>query len=64
MKPTIDYVAKLQFPSGNLPSSLSNESDRLIHWCHGAPGAVFLFAKAYQVNFILVLCPVIIPINC
>ncbi|XP_047480852.1 lanC-like protein 2 isoform X1 [Penaeus chinensis] len=49
VKPTIDYVAKLQFPSGNLPSSLSNESDRLIHWCHGAPGAVFLFAKAYQV---------------
>ena len=22
---------------------------RLIHWCHGAPGAIHLFIKAYQV---------------
>ncbi|XP_068212610.1 lanC-like protein 2 isoform X2 [Palaemon carinicauda] len=49
IKPTVDYVCTLQFSSGNMPSSLNNETDRLVHWCHGAPGAVFLLAKAYQV---------------
>ncbi|KAK7082421.1 Glutathione S-transferase lancl1 [Halocaridina rubra] len=49
IKPTIDYMCSLQFPSGNMPSSLGNKTDRLIHWCHGAPGGVFLFAKAYEV---------------
>ncbi|XP_078377053.1 lanC-like protein 2 isoform X3 [Oculina patagonica] len=39
----------LQFPSGNFPSSLESETDKLIHWCHGAPGAVHLMVKAYQV---------------
>jgi len=38
-----------QFPSGNFPSSLENETDKLYHWCHGAPGAVHLMVKAYQV---------------
>ena len=38
-----------QFPSGNLPSSLESGIDKLIHWCHGAPGAVHLMVKAYQV---------------
>ncbi|XP_071528976.1 lanC-like protein 2 [Panulirus ornatus] len=49
IRPTIDYLCGLQFPSGNMPSSISNTTDRLVHWCHGAPGAIFLFAKAYQV---------------
>jgi len=22
-------------------------SHNLVHWCHGAPGAIYLFAKAY-----------------
>jgi len=35
-----------QFKSGNFPSSLGNETDRLIHWCHGSPGAVHLFLEA------------------
>ena len=46
---TIDYLISKQFSSGNFPSSLESESDRLVHWCHGAPGAVFLMVKAYQV---------------
>lgn len=45
----IDYLLSKQFSSGNFPSSLENESDRLIHWCHGAPGAVYLMLKAYKV---------------
>ncbi|XP_042241527.1 lanC-like protein 2 [Homarus americanus] len=32
-----------------MPSSTSNPSDKLVHWCHGAPGSLFLFAKAYQI---------------
>lgn len=39
-----------QFPSGNFPSSLENETDKLYHWCRGAPGAVHLMVKAYQVK--------------
>ena len=38
-----------QFSSGNFPSSLESGTDKLIHWCHGAPGAVHLMVKAYQV---------------
>ncbi|XP_069183111.1 LOW QUALITY PROTEIN: lanC-like protein 2 [Procambarus clarkii] len=49
IRPTVDYLCSLQFSSGNMPSSMGNPTDRLVHWCHGAPGAVFLFAKAYQV---------------
>nr|BAH72064.1 ACYPI006330 [Acyrthosiphon pisum] len=25
------------------------ESDELVHWCHGAPGVIYLLAKAYLV---------------
>ncbi|KAK1885569.1 LanC-like protein 2 [Dissostichus eleginoides] len=38
VRPSIDYVRHKKFRSGNFPSSLSNESDRLVQWCHGAPG--------------------------
>ena len=39
VKPSIDYLLDVVFPSGNLPSSLeSSHADRLVHWCHGAPG--------------------------
>jgi lantibiotic modifying enzyme len=30
----------LQFPTGNFPSSLPVDSDRLVQFCHGAPGFV------------------------
>ena len=48
VRPTIDYLQGIHFPSGNFPSSLGNNSDKLVHWCHGAPGTVFLFAQAYK----------------
>jgi lantibiotic modifying enzyme len=47
VKPTIDFILSLRLPSGNYPSSLGNPSDRLIHWCHGCPGVVHLFALAF-----------------
>ncbi len=46
VKPSIDYLVKKRFRSGNLPSSRGSENDKLIHWCHGAPGAVHLFLLA------------------
>lgn len=49
VKPSIDYLMDKTFPSGNLPSSRGSNTDKLVHWCHGAPGAVHMFLKAFQV---------------
>eukprot|EP00095_Tigriopus_kingsejongensis_P001659 snap_masked-scaffold670_size114954-processed-gene-0.15 protein:Tk01659 transcript:snap_masked-scaffold670_size114954-processed-gene-0.15-mRNA-1 annotation:"predicted protein" len=38
-----------QFPSGNFPSSLPPKDDRLVQWCHGAPGVIHLYLKAARV---------------
>ena len=47
---TTDFLLETCFSSGNLPSSLeSSHSDRLVHWCHGAPGFVHLLAHAHRV---------------
>uniref|UniRef100_A0A3B3USX0 LanC lantibiotic synthetase component C-like 2 (bacterial) n=1 Tax=Poecilia latipinna TaxID=48699 RepID=A0A3B3USX0_9TELE len=50
VRPSIDYVRHKRFRSGNFPSSLSNESDRLVHWCHGAPGVIHMLIMAYKVS--------------
>ncbi|XP_076827463.1 lanC-like protein 2 [Brachyhypopomus gauderio] len=49
VRPSIDYLRHKKFRSGNYPSSLSNETDRLVHWCHGAPGVVHLLVMAHKV---------------
>lgn len=49
VRPSIDYVRHKRFRSGNFPSSLSNESDRLVHWCHGAPGVIHMLLMAHKV---------------
>ncbi|CAH2259252.1 jg10018 [Pararge aegeria aegeria] len=50
LKPAVDWLLSQQFPSGNYPSSLESASgDRLVQWCHGAPGFVPLCILAYQV---------------
>ncbi|XP_041479095.1 lanC-like protein 2 isoform X2 [Lytechinus variegatus] len=49
IKPTVDYVLQLRFSSGNFPSSLGNQSDKLVHWCHGAPGVIHMLLQAYRV---------------
>ncbi|KAI5106537.1 lanC-like protein 2 [Silurus meridionalis] len=48
VRPSIDYVRHKKFRSGNYPSSLSNETDRLVHWCHGAPGVVHMLIMAHK----------------
>lgn len=49
VKGTLRYMIKNRFPSGNYPSSEGSESDRLVHWCHGAPGVTLTLAKAAEV---------------
>ncbi|XP_012215517.1 glutathione S-transferase LANCL1-like [Linepithema humile] len=49
IKPSLHYLQKLQFSSGNFPSSLDSSSDKLVHWCHGAPGMPALFCLAHKV---------------
>uniref|UniRef100_A0A8C9WIM0 LanC-like protein 2 n=1 Tax=Scleropages formosus TaxID=113540 RepID=A0A8C9WIM0_SCLFO len=49
VRPSVDYVRHKKFRSGNYPSSLSNETDRLVHWCHGAPGVVHVLLMAHKV---------------
>ncbi|KAM9307837.1 lanC-like protein 2 [Gastrophryne carolinensis] len=48
VKPCIDYIRHKKFRSGNYPSSLSNETDRLVHWCHGSPGVIHMLLQAHK----------------
>lgn len=47
IKSALQFVHGLQYPSGNFPSSYGSPKDKLVHWCHGAPGGVYLMIKAY-----------------
>ena len=49
VRPSVDYVLNLQMESGNFPSSKGNDKDRLVHFCHGAPGVVHLLLTSHQV---------------
>lgn len=53
IKPTLDYFVHFQYPSGNFPSSITGHTpptnDKLLHWCHGAPGPVHLLLKAHEI---------------
>ncbi|XP_031375300.1 lanC-like protein GCR2 [Punica granatum] len=49
VKGTLRYMVKNRFPSGNYPSSEGSENDRLVHWCHGAPGVALTLVKAAEV---------------
>ncbi|KAM1356669.1 hypothetical protein ACFX13_031492 [Malus domestica] len=49
VKGTLRYMIKNRFPSGNFPSSEGSESDRLVHWCHGAPGVALTLLRAAEV---------------
>ncbi|XP_015603039.1 uncharacterized protein LOC107271495 [Cephus cinctus] len=49
IQPALRYLIKLKYPSGNFPSSVGSQSDKLVHWCHGAPSMTMLFCLAYKV---------------
>lgn len=54
---SVNYICSLQTPTGNFPCAMDEappyrqrlQQDDLVHWCHGAPGVVYLLAKAYQI---------------
>jgi len=45
---TCDHLITLQFPSGNFPSSYGGKKDKLVHFCHGAPGAIPMLLQAHK----------------
>uniref|UniRef100_A0A0K8TK76 LanC-like protein 3 homolog n=1 Tax=Tabanus bromius TaxID=304241 RepID=A0A0K8TK76_TABBR len=51
IKKSIDFYVSLQDQEGNFPVALEDlktgREKRLVHWCHGAPGAIYLLIKAY-----------------
>ncbi|XP_068620731.1 lanC-like protein 3 [Battus philenor] len=52
IKATVDFMASLQTKEGNWPCCMEEvvlDDHKLIHWCHGAPGMVYLMAKAYLI---------------
>ena len=52
VKGSIDYLRSKMYPSGNVPQSHSSNNDKLVRWCHGAPGAIHLFIlAAHSVKF-------------
>ncbi|XP_064419552.1 glutathione S-transferase LANCL1 isoform X1 [Latimeria chalumnae] len=49
VKPSVDFVRHLKFPSGNYPPCIDDTRDSLVHWCHGAPGVIYMLIQAYKV---------------
>ena len=50
IRQSVDFVLSCETQNGNyppVPGELRGEQDELVHWCHGAPGVVFMLAKAY-----------------
>lgn len=49
----VDFMLSLMQSNGNIAPGMDEvkhrrpEGEELVHWCHGAPGIVYLFAKAY-----------------
>lgn len=50
VKPSVDHVCRLKFPTGNYPPCVGDERDLLVHWCHGSPGVIFMLLQAYRVS--------------
>lgn len=52
VKESIELLLSLQTEEGNWPCCMEEvglEEHKLVHWCHGAPGIVYLMAKAFMV---------------
>ncbi|XP_058822103.1 lanC-like protein 3 homolog [Topomyia yanbarensis] len=44
---SIEYLLTMQDEDGNFPTRLLNSNKKLIHWCHGCAGVIYVLAKAY-----------------
>ncbi|CAH0724248.1 unnamed protein product, partial [Brenthis ino] len=52
IKATVEYIASIQTDEGNWPCCMEEiglSDHKLVHWCHGAPGVIYLMAKAYLI---------------
>lgn len=52
IKQSLDMLVDTQLPDGNFAPTLDEvvgKSSNLLHWCHGAPGIVYVLVKAYLV---------------
>ncbi|XP_060833144.1 lanC-like protein 2 isoform X2 [Bombus pascuorum] len=49
IKPALDFLQNIRYVSGNFPPSIGSQTDKLVHWCHGAPGMTMLFCLAYEI---------------
>ena len=55
IKQSVNFLLQMQTSSGNFPCAMDEappyrprpESEDLVHWCHGAPGMIYLLVKAY-----------------
>ncbi|KAF2069487.1 hypothetical protein CYY_009197 [Polysphondylium violaceum] len=45
---SLDFLMGTMLPSGNFPSRPQNKNDRLVQFCHGAPGVIPTLVKAYS----------------
>uniref|UniRef100_A0A8D3AFW1 Glutathione S-transferase LANCL1 n=2 Tax=Scophthalmus maximus TaxID=52904 RepID=A0A8D3AFW1_SCOMX len=48
VRPSIDHVRRLGFPSGNYPPCVGDDRDQLVHWCHGSPGVIYMLLQAHK----------------
>ena len=46
--PAVNYLLSQRHPSNNLRSSLGSQLDKLVQWCHGAPGLIALLTEAHS----------------
>ncbi|CAJ1410888.1 unnamed protein product [Effrenium voratum] len=49
IRQTLQWLATARAAPGNWPAVLGDRRAECVHFCHGAPGAVFLYCKAYEV---------------
>ncbi|XP_074520605.1 glutathione S-transferase LANCL1 [Halichoeres trimaculatus] len=49
VRPSVDHVCRLKFPSGNYPPCIGDDRDLLVHWCHGSPGVIYMLLQAHKV---------------
>ena len=50
IRATIEYIHSLKLPTNNYPTRPHQTpgTDKLMQWCHGAPGPLLMFVRAYE----------------
>ncbi|XP_053695575.1 lanC-like protein 3 homolog [Sabethes cyaneus] len=49
IKASVEHFLLIQDADGNFPTKYYNSNKKLIHWCHGCAGVIYLLAKAYLI---------------